>query len=513
MIYFKTLIILHALLLIFINQDLLCQKNNNLLQIDSISIIEESNHVTINWTLHSSIDEGHFKIHRRQSDNQSYDTIATIENITIGHFVDTNVDAANNPQSYYITAHTDNGESIASSEAHQTIFIGKDIAYNICHKTINLQWSNYTITTTTGEPQPQPTPFDSTMILHSFENNNYKIIDYVSIDDNKFNMDFAQSGKHCFKLVSFNSSNNTVSSTSNARCIITTILETPEFAYLLNASVIDNEYVKLALKVDDKANNPSYVLHRTAKDSNNFLPIDTIKSTEENIIMSDAAADFNNSAYKYFFETLDSCGIKVKKSNTATTIYLQTKAEEKNENILNWNTPAGLFNDVDSYIIMRKNTQDDNFIVIDQLPGNRNSYTDILNNNDQNMIFKQYEYKINAVLKNDNTFYLKDTIYSNHAQIKRDIEIFIPNAFRPESQIQENRVFKPLIHNATPKQYKLIIFNNWGQKVLIMNNYNSGWDGYIKGEEASAGVYHYIITFKTADGKQYQEKGSVTLLR
>ena len=61
-----------------------------------------------------------------------------------------------------------------------------------------------------------------------------------------------------------------------------------------------------------------------------------------------------------------------------------------------------------------------------------------------------------------------------------------------------------------------LIHDRWGNKVYetTSNTGNIAWDGKnFQGAECSPGVYFYIIKASGKDGKEYSNKGNVTLMR
>ena len=492
------------------------QKTNTSLYIDSVSVIEDENHIRIDWSLEPEFDEGNFVIHRRKDD--IYDTIAKTDNLDTSYYKDNYENSPEKPYSYYISAmkpkNDANYESFASSYAHQTIFI-ENLSFNICKEEIKVKWTNYKVTTTVGDPDPRDIPFDSTMVILSFDGRDYETIKYSSINDNNVNIKVNQSGEYCIKLRSFSTNENEqrITSTSNIKCTTTSVLDTPDFAYLRKASVVDDEFMRLKLFVDNTISSPAYVIHRAGNQSESFSVVDTINSEMENITYDDYLDNFN-SDHKYYFEVLDSCGRPVKKSNTVSSIYLIAEPGSNNENELKWNKPKGLAGELDHYIIKRKDQQNQKFEIIEHfIPHNQHTYTDFLDANNNKMQLKEYTYKIIGVEASGNPYEFKDTVYSNHAKVKREPEVFIPNAFRPGSTIEENRTFKPQIRNAIPEKYQMIIYNKWGQSVFQTDDYNKAWDGSIDGKKAPGEIYLYKITIKTKEEKKIQEQGTINLIR
>ena len=64
------------------------------------------------------------------------------------------------------------------------------------------------------------------------------------------------------------------------------------------------------------------------------------------------------------------------------------------------------------------------------------------------------------------------------------------------------------------KENRVIIFNEWGQKVFEAENYSNNWNGRTSsGEELPEGAYFFVLEYTDIDGNRQQVKGSITLLR
>ena len=58
------------------------------------------------------------------------------------------------------------------------------------------------------------------------------------------------------------------------------------------------------------------------------------------------------------------------------------------------------------------------------------------------------------------------------------------------------------------------IFDRWGLKLAEWHDLGAGWDGRsASGVAAGDGTYYYIIKIAAADGKDYEYKGFVQLVR
>ena len=89
--------------------------------------------------------------------------------------------------------------------------------------------------------------------------------------------------------------------------------------------------------------------------------------------------------------------------------------------------------------------------------------------------------------------------------------LIFPNAFRPESPIAENRVFKPGVMDQVD-EYHLMIFNRWGELIFESFDRDVGWDGYVDGKMSKQDVYVWKVEGKYTDGQGFTEVGDVTLL-
>ncbi len=88
----------------------------------------------------------------------------------------------------------------------------------------------------------------------------------------------------------------------------------------------------------------------------------------------------------------------------------------------------------------------------------------------------------------------------------------IPNAFSPNGDGQ-NDVFKVKEGHQSIVSFHGYIFNRWGKKIYDWTDINGGWDGTINGHDAKDGVYYVIIKARGADGRNYNLRRDVNLLR
>ena len=87
----------------------------------------------------------------------------------------------------------------------------------------------------------------------------------------------------------------------------------------------------------------------------------------------------------------------------------------------------------------------------------------------------------------------------------------MPNVFSPNND-GTNDYFVP-IHTNHILTYQCIILNRWGDTVYETADLTKGWDGFIKGQRASEGVYFWKVVYSSPQANNIEEHGSLTLVR
>ncbi len=91
--------------------------------------------------------------------------------------------------------------------------------------------------------------------------------------------------------------------------------------------------------------------------------------------------------------------------------------------------------------------------------------------------------------------------------------LWVPNAFTPDGN-GINDVFKPEMLDLDPADYRLLVYDRWGELLLDNTDVAKGWDGTSKGSPAPAGVYVYRILYRPLNSSDLQERfGTVSLQR
>ncbi|MBO4826786.1 MAG: gliding motility-associated C-terminal domain-containing protein [Prevotella sp.] len=88
----------------------------------------------------------------------------------------------------------------------------------------------------------------------------------------------------------------------------------------------------------------------------------------------------------------------------------------------------------------------------------------------------------------------------------------MPNAFSPNDD-SRNDFYHPLKHQSLV-EFHAYIFNRWGQKLYEWDNPDDkGWDGKFNGRDVKDGVYYVLVKAKGADGRKFNIRKAVNLLR
>jgi len=92
------------------------------------------------------------------------------------------------------------------------------------------------------------------------------------------------------------------------------------------------------------------------------------------------------------------------------------------------------------------------------------------------------------------------------------LRFWIPTAFSPNGD-GLNDTFHPVAQNIL--QYRMVIFDRWGQQLYESTSLDDSWDGTYKGKQCPSGIYSYIVYFQTYDniGQNEKRTGTVMLIK
>lgn len=89
----------------------------------------------------------------------------------------------------------------------------------------------------------------------------------------------------------------------------------------------------------------------------------------------------------------------------------------------------------------------------------------------------------------------------------------MPNTFSPNNGDEINNIYRAKSGYQSLVEFKASIFNRWGQKLYEWTDPAGGWDGTYHGKDVAQGTYFVVVTAKGADGRRFNIRKDVNLLR
>ena len=93
-----------------------------------------------------------------------------------------------------------------------------------------------------------------------------------------------------------------------------------------------------------------------------------------------------------------------------------------------------------------------------------------------------------------------------------DSHLEMPNAFTPNDD-GANDTYSAKKNHKSIVEFHAYIFNRWGQKLYEWTDVNGEWDGTYNGKPVKDGVYFVLVNARGADGKEYNIRRDVNLIR
>jgi gliding motility-associated-like protein len=126
-------------------------------------------------------------------------------------------------------------------------------------------------------------------------------------------------------------------------------------------------------------------------------------------------------------------------------------------------------------------------------------------------------YEVGLFITND--FGCSDSILQS-VTVNPVYDIIIPNAFTPtdsgdnglyDPSSTSNSIFYPFADYV--ENFRMSIFNRWGELIFETKNINYGWNGTYRGSPCPQDVYVYKAEFEFSDGHKVTKTGDITLFR
>lgn len=119
------------------------------------------------------------------------------------------------------------------------------------------------------------------------------------------------------------------------------------------------------------------------------------------------------------------------------------------------------------------------------------------------------ELLISFVQGNDTIQYTMDAPFTVTIS---ESKLEVPNAFTPNGD-GVNDVFRVKEGYQSIVSFKAMVFSRWGKKLYEWTDPSGGWDGRSGGHDVPDGAYYLNIQARGADGRNYNIKKVINLLR
>jgi gliding motility-associated-like protein len=290
---------------------------------------------------------------------------------------------------------------------------------------------------------------------------------------------------------------------SNTVCLSTRSSMVPSY---INNDVSDarpTNQIMLMFSIDPNTQLKKYVLLKTQDTTKGYKTIDTLIANGDNINYTDTAV--NTTQYYYKLAALNYCGKQVAVSPVMSNLVLTASIINNSTASLSWTPFPYFLGNVKEYNIyrIRNGTPE----MIGSIT--TTSFGDQLDTLKNQGLSEQICYYIEAV-EEGNPHDINGTAFSNTACVNVIPSIGIPDVILPNEN--QNNYFRALI-NFLPKEYLLIIYDRWGNKLFETKDVNPGWDGKVSGgKNAAEGVYIYYLKITGFDNNSVIKKGTFSVV-
>jgi len=478
---------------------------------DSVSVVNSQ--AVLGWTPSESQDVIGYILYTYESNTwQEFDTVYGINNT---FFVDDFFDPCEISKEYAIAAIDSCGNKGEGSflQPQKPIFF-YDIGFNVCKRQDTLIWEQYENSTPEIENylvwrSVNGSDFEQTADINPNPGSNPP--DGISANQMWYiDEDIIPGNTYQYYVQAIFGDR---SSTSCIKEISTYSYRIPENLYLANADVQPDNIIELQINVDTDVNECTWEIYRSAAGSSQIDLISSISYADlisNPIIYDDSESQPQQNSYNYYTIVKDSCDIKTIESNILKTIYLSGEKPDTQTNLLQWTEFEGWETEVEKYYIYRISSNDDGLSPIDSVSANTFSYEDII---DESLATNgKFSYWVEAKQTQGGTYNFQSLSRSNRIDLFLESNIFFANAFRPNSTISTNNVFRPVFNFFSGSNYEFMIYNRWGQLIYETSNVQDGWDGTYEGQKQSSALYIYRLTYINIYGKNIELKGSFMLV-
>ncbi|WP_139793998.1 gliding motility-associated C-terminal domain-containing protein [Reichenbachiella faecimaris] len=271
--------------------------------------------------------------------------------------------------------------------------------------------------------------------------------------------------------------------------------ELPAVSYPSSTVNLEND-VELTWGPPDTGEIPfrRYIIERNIRDRSwrfyDYSDDTTFVDTEANFL--------GQHAYRIRYD--DDCGNLATPSPSTIPIIIQQGGVRGKEVIFSWNKYETWLNGIRNYTIERL---DDTGNVLEEYSvfSGREKAVTFSPNDSENKYIRVRAESLDVT---------PQFSYSNIILTELNTTMFLPNVFTPDNDgLNDRFVAKgPKVFN-----FEMEVYSRWGVLIFSTSDNFNGWDGTINDKDAPEGTYIFKIYFEDAEGRKYDQSGSMLLMR
>ena len=472
-------------------------------QLDSVSINHLTGVIELGWTRSPESDVFGYIVYFSKDTGKykNWKIADTVFGADTTHYIDVK-NNANDTILYYRVAAIDTCRKASPmGDVHNTMLLTASMP--TCERVITLQWNPYC---------GMPDSITGYQIWVSINGGAFILLDNVPDNQQNYTHRGVQTGNYVYFVRAYNSKNG-FSGTSAKKAVDFFYKRSVGSVWLRYVSVVDNSNIEIVAFVEDTLIYKSLFLYKSDDNGANFSFIEAKPKIngQENYSFTDNNVDVQTHTYFYIVAITDECDTIFAYSDTANNVVLQTKASSGDDVAITWKPYYGFDQRLDSYDILRRTQTESVFRFVANVPPTQLDYLDNVWGAASGG--GKFYYQVAANEDNTNVYGFQDKSYSNTVEVGKEAITYIPNMFCPASEIEANRIFKPVNSYVDAEEYVFSIYDRWGSLIFTTSDINAGWDGTVNGKSAAAGVYVYTLTYRLTKKEFYNERGRVTLIR
>ena len=468
-----------------------------ILNVKSVTVIDNTK-IQIKWDPSPDADVMEYRVYENRPPSYLWNLLFIVKgNDTT--FAGTNI--CDGEINYAVSAVDSCGNEFAPDYefAHRVLDL-EIIEHDICDQTVFFNWSDYI--------NMNP-PLQGYNIVEVDINTGDQTIK-ATTTESEFKLDesFIDGQEYCFFIEAFNDAG--YHSASCTECITGYIPISPDTLSVTNISVVSPEIIDIEWFIDSFANESTLyrLLREDISTGAQTLVREAIPSDGPEILFLDENVNTDTETYRYFSETIDTCGNLMPYHPEATSVLLQGQSLVPGVYNLNWSEAFNSSSSLQEYLVIRVMVND-----IDTVYRGMNlAITDHIN--DPYAASSEAEFVVVARYIDLNTS-AEHLSFSNRITLASELKMLnFPNAFSPNGD-GKNDTFGPIgfFNDLNVEKYILNIYNKWGQNVFNSDSYGINWDGKINGVDAPTGVYAYRVILHTPQGNEIVRNGTIVLIK